>query len=1640
MAAPLEGILHKLLVPNSSVIQEGTRELKQALKDPNIVPGLFAVLTSSNNPQIRQLSAVLLRRRVVKQWTKLPPDVGHNLKQISLQVLLRETDKSVCNAVAQLVGAIAKHELTSRNGWPDLMQFLQQQSRSPESQHKEVGALVLSCVSGSAAEHLRPYLRVLCNLFNTMLQNRESQLVPYYAIKAMTSLVQHLGTDDIPQFRPLIPQVLVVIRLLLGSDEDQGCQAMELFDELVECEVSIIVPHLKAVVEFCCEVASNGNLGNNARVKALSFISWLTSLKKKAILKYKLVNPVLKVLFPIMCTPPEEEEDDEDEDDCGEDAEASTPSSFAAQVIDTMALHLPPDKLLPPLMQLAQPALSSTNPYERKAGLLSIAVLAEGCADFIRNKHLQPLLECICTGIQDTQQVVRNAALFCLGQFAEHLQPDISKYHAQLLPLLFDYLSQASAAAEQSPKGVTRIYYALEMFCENLSSEDLLPYLPTLMERLLVTLKTSTNVHIKELAISAIGATSNAAEKHMLPFFQPIMEHLRVYLTTAQSGDALTLQIQAIDTLGVLARTLGRENFLPLAEECLQLGLKLIEEVNDPDLRRCTYGLFASLSHVLGVEMSPYLETITKLMVDSLLSTEGIVAHYNEEDSGVLSLFDDDDDEASEEDIEGSNHHDNSEEDEDIQGYSVENSYMEEKEDACNSLGEIATNTGVAFMPHLDTCFGEMIKLIDYPAVNVRKAAITSSGHMCCSLRKVIQLTNPQESAALAKAVDQTVPHFIHIVNTETDRTVVMATLETLNEMLGTLQGTMVNEQGNLSGISSAIRNVLQRKTACQDQDDDDDDDDDGDQAEYDAMLIEYAGDLIPSLARALGGQAFAPYFAGTLPLLLSRTKKSCSAAEKSFSVGTLSESVVGMGDAAQPFLPHLLPVFLRMVRDDDEEVRSNAVFGLGVLAQNCGEAAYQHFANILQALSSVMGQETNRRVVDNVCAAVCRLIVTNHSLVPLEEVIPMLLKFLPLQDDLAENDTVYGCILQLYQAAHPTIMENLPSFLTMFAQILHQLTEYATSCVVQIISSTRQNQPDVYTAVLVSLPEPLATTFNMAAVSSVTQTDTPVGAIESDPTQALTNPEPASKDLSKLDKNNSCAQPAKEVAAASTEEVEEASREEVQEVSNEEVEDAFEEMKTETGDGGDKAEDVEYSIIEGSSQRQRPKLVDSRGFAYTLYNRNKDGSTTWRCTLRNRNAFCGTIVRQAGDQFRLGKKDHLHPGTPGQLAMANVVAQVRTAATDHLFEPASSIINNILIKNKADASVVLLPKTRSLIRRACRVREKQYPQHPTDLAFVLEQDAIQKDFLLKDVQVRNRRHLIFSTPNQQVLLARSTRWYMDATSKLVKPPFTQLLGIHCFVKKKQVIKQVPLTYILMTGKKKRDYKLVLKALKKRLPKEICLREIVADFEAPLWGALESVYPEITLKGCCFRWKQAIWRKMQDLGLQPAYKDKGEIYKLLQYVLGLPYLPAEIIPAMLTSMRDMADKELEMLQKLFDYVSSTWIESNQWPPEAWSCYRQCLRTTTDCDGWHQRLKLTARKSRVSLYHLIELLYTEASNVDIRTELVSDKKLQRYQRKVYENTQGKIFTYWKEFESGERTAESLLQGCAYVQGNISVIKH
>ncbi|KAF4017105.1 hypothetical protein G4228_008867 [Cervus hanglu yarkandensis] len=1021
--AGLEQILRELLLPDTERIRRATEQLQTALRDPASLSTLCDLLASAGDPQIRQFAAVLTRRRLSTRWRRLAAE--------------QRERHSVSLSLAQLSAAIFRKE--GLEAWPQLLQLLQHSTHSAHIREREMGLLLLSVVVTSRPEAFRPHHRELLRLLNETLGEVGSPGLLFYSLRTLTTMAPYLGIDDVPLARMLVPKLIVAVQTLIPIDEAKACEAMEALDELLESEVPIISSHLAEVLTFCLE----------------------------ALLKNRFLPPLLHTLFPIMAAEPpmgqlDPEDQDVEEEELDPGLVGETPKHFAVQVVDMLALHLPPEKLCPLLMPMLEEALRSQSPYQRKAGLLVLAVLSDGAGDHIRQRLLPPLLQIVCKSLEDPSQVVRNAALFALGQFSENLQPHISSYSGEVMPLLLAYLKSV-------PPGHThhlaKACYALENFVENLGPK-VQPYLPELMECMLQPLRTPSSSRSKELAVSALGAVATAAQASMLPYFPTIMEHLREFLLTNHE-DLQPVRIQSLETLGVLVRAVG-EPMRPLAEECCQLGLGLCDQVDDPDLRRCTYSLFAALSGLMGESLAPHLPQITTLMLLSLRSTEGIVPQYD--GSHTFLLFDDES--SGEEEEELMEEDDEEEDDSEISGYSVGNAFFDEKEDTCAALGEISVNTSVAFLPYMETVFEEVFKLLECPHLNVRKAAHEALGQFCCALHKACQ-SCPSESntAALQAALARVVPSYLQAVHGERERQVVMAVLEALTAMLRSCGGLALQPPGRLAELCQALKAVLQRKTACQDTDEEEEEEED--QAEYDAMLLEHAGEAIPALAAAAGGDAFAPFFAGFLPLLLCKTKQGCTVAEKSFAVGTLAESIQGLGAASAQFVSRLFPVLLSASREADPEVRSNAIFGLGVLAEHGGRPAQEHFPKLLGLLLPLLARERHDRVHDNICGALARLLMASPTRKPEPQVLAPLLHALPLKEDLEEWVTMGHLFSFLYQSSPDQVVDVAPELLRIYSLILaeNKIPSDTKAALLLLLKFLAKQHTDSFHSALGSLP-----------------------------------------------------------------------------------------------------------------------------------------------------------------------------------------------------------------------------------------------------------------------------------------------------------------------------------------------------------------------------------------------------------------------------------------------------------------------------------------------------------------------------------------------------------------------------------------
>jgi hypothetical protein len=116
--------------------------------------------------------------------------------------------------------------------------------------------------------------------------------------------------------------------------------------------------------------------------------------------------------------------------------------------------------------------------------------------------------------------------------------------------------------------------------------------------------------------------------------------------------------------------------------------------------------------------------------------------------------------------------------------------------------------------------------------------------------------------------------------------------------------------------------------------------------------------------------------------------------------------------------------------------------------------------------------------------------------------------------------------------------------------------------------------------------------------------------------------------------------------------------------------------------------------------------------------------------------------------------------------------------------------------------------------------------------------------------------------------LSTAKTLFIEGTFEIVSKPFVQLLSIHFFDKHEDNMKQLTGVFVLMSRKIKKDYKKVLQQIMKLLPSPPVAERLVAHFEDGLCRAVKTVFPDIHIQGCAFHWGQAVWRHVQELGLQ----------------------------------------------------------------------------------------------------------------------------------------------------------------------------
>ncbi|XP_052693734.1 uncharacterized protein LOC128172000 [Crassostrea angulata] len=242
-----------------------------------------------------------------------------------------------------------------------------------------------------------------------------------------------------------------------------------------------------------------------------------------------------------------------------------------------------------------------------------------------------------------------------------------------------------------------------------------------------------------------------------------------------------------------------------------------------------------------------------------------------------------------------------------------------------------------------------------------------------------------------------------------------------------------------------------------------------------------------------------------------------------------------------------------------------------------------------------------------------------------------------------------------------------------------------------------------------------------------------------------------------------------------------------------------------------------------------------------------------------------------------------------------------------------------------------------------------------------------------------------------------------------------------------------------MSGKSQEDYYQVLRFIDHQLPESIALERFVADFEVALWKALKYGSLEHPSKAECSTGHGRCLGKSRstDFSNLTAYKKKTQS---TTHWGDLPTSGWSCTRGSCSSDRLCVETFLlldgrapEVLAPVIDYVYRTWIRSSVFKIHHWSVFMTSILTNNDVEGWHNRLYTSvATRGSVPFNHLLLVLHREAIS------MVSEGKMQRFQRKRTLQVEGRVFKLWNNYCEISITASKLLKGCASIYGPPALI--
>ena len=1020
-------LLQILSTPNPSPDQLSLSQniLQKFIKIPQSINTFLYHLSSNPNPNIRQLSALMLYKSIEQNFDDLPEEKKDEIKKKVLELYSKEKVNLVLKSIGIAIYKICKKNLLE-DKWDYVLDTV---FTSPEKyiqgQEKlfEINLHIIADLVGSVNTLLKDKEKIgqIKKILSTAFSQGNNQMKEY-ATECLGYLIQNLDSDYLDIFKDLAD---FLFKDLKSCDEKV---ISKVYETLCDCRLDILnfFNDIEEPTKITIELLSKPDLKNNIKSMMAEFINMIAQYKKKIFTKNDC--KYLKQLLILSVEFINSEENEQSDNIIEEDSLCLFNIGLA--IINLLTRTISSKKTFPFLIEIIKKYINSTRPLERRGAIAIIGEMSEGCAVPMKDNIEDIINLLINTFSNDLNEKVKGQCIIAMDYLSQFCSPEINEYYDKIIPMLLQGIySKSEDIIEKSLLEINYFFSLIDFEMEdylNMNSELNIK----LLNKIIELIKTTKNGSIQAKALTALGAVVVNGHNLNTDILIPILTSLQIITKTKNTANDQKLIGNTLDCIGNILVVIKKEKFNDELEQYFnKFALECIKSpIYDLQLGGLSY--FSALAEIKKENFSPMLNDIMVYVEKIIKDKSGIV----EKAKDTEELKDPDSDE---EEMEGNDE------------VYWNQDFMEVKSISLKCLAIFAKSCPKIY---LDKFYDFTLEQLDFFSTYINENLFFEVGDLYEAM--LISLSEIKSDKEVNDFwINEVLTHYESFINETDDEELVghiFAKMYNIIQHFGKnifIDKTKNELNTSLDRIINLTLKLLRTELPCQIKNKD------AEEAEYEHEedIFDSIENICVCLSEKLQDD-FHNYFNIIYPELSKYLKPTFDEESRQHAFGIIAE-VLRHTKISIKF--HCEQLFQDINKNlsgkkkvkDNENLFRHIAYLIGVLFSGDCEASKKYINQGLQNLQYIF-EKTKKEGKDNVIAALCRLIMAyqyNKTNFPLfDKSLETIMNNLPLKYDNNENLTVLDFFIYSIEMLDLTQYEK---YLNNIMKTLHCIVIFDSKC-----------------------------------------------------------------------------------------------------------------------------------------------------------------------------------------------------------------------------------------------------------------------------------------------------------------------------------------------------------------------------------------------------------------------------------------------------------------------------------------------------------------------------------------------------------------------------------------------------------------